>query len=112
MLQSAASRLRRLRLRGDGVARLVRPAVRAVRCGPPRGRLAGVLLCVGFQRKHRRLEHRVGDDAVLGMRSLGRRATEVRRRQWPGASSRGASFFQWIYMHIYISLFLQLSKAV
>ena len=53
------------------------------------GWLAGVRLDDGVQRKHRRLEHRVGDDAVLGMRPFGRRATEVRRRQWPGASSRG-----------------------
>ena len=31
-------------------------------------RLAGVLLCECVQREHRRLEHRVGDDAVVGVR--------------------------------------------
>jgi surface protein len=36
------------------------------------GRLAGVLLCVGVQRKHRRVEHGVRDDVVLCMLPLRR----------------------------------------
>jgi hypothetical protein len=53
---------------GIGVAR---QACSAFWCGAvwtACGRLAGFLLCVGVQRQHWRLGHRVGDDAVLGMR--------------------------------------------
>ncbi len=38
------------------------------RRGPLVVRLAGVLRGVGLQRKHRRMEHRVGDTVGLGMR--------------------------------------------
>ena len=45
--------------------------------GPHAAQLAGVLLGVRVQREHRRVEHRVGQQLVLGMRRfrLGRRAT-------------------------------------
>ena len=37
------------------------------------GRPAGIQRCVGVQREHRRVEHRVGDVNVLCKRRLGRR---------------------------------------
>ena len=54
------------------------------RCGLRAARLAGVRLGVGVQRKHRRVEHRVGHLFVLGMRRFSAGGAPPRRTRSAG----------------------------
>ena len=73
---------------------------------PRVARRAGVLLGVGVQREHRRVEHRRGHHVVPGMRRLrpGRRATAGGRVLGTAARRNAGMYVQtYIYIHTDIS---------
>ena len=91
------------------------------RRGPRAARLAGVPVCVGVQREHRRVEHRVDNLVVLCMRRLfgpgGAPPQAGRARRVVGAHVRaptcvgiaartkdGIYVCMYTYMYIYVSI--------
>ena len=99
---------------GIGVARQGRSAFWCGAVWTACGGLAGVLLCVGFQRQHRQLEHRVGDDAVLGMRPFGRRAHGAAQPKCGGGSGPAQAVAARVFSsgYICISIYLYLYLCI